>query len=395
VAGEYGASIGEYEAPVADADENQRVSQIMGLFNSPHGKMHSVESQDVVRVSLDAAFHAHVDDDKLWNPVYANLRTSHFCAELHRIPSDPWIPGKPVWVELNECELRREPYLGRLPNGLLFLPVFCLEEYMIRYFGMVEAWDSLTVPHPRGGSQAQVYNSLPFPVNGAGPLRKLSALATVAIPGVQVPILVNPGQRSSKFLSFPEMHYLEADVSDNWVPIATFDTKLRAVFNTVSSSFERLTPSQAREHVQQLNAQRLKDRNHADPPTRDIPMIAQAELQLLLYNFLQVKSVWVRTVELSRLRKLLSKHQYMVQIDVVTVEGKRDLEVEETIRRWSFIDEFELGVNIEFMEVDPPSGWCLYDTIRDGKLFRQIQARRGPSLADRLAYHEELLPCEK
>jgi hypothetical protein len=374
--------------------EQQRRQMLQEVMSSSQNLKH-MSKLDRLRTSLEAVRNQPAGDDK-WQEVYMFLRTTEMCTEVMRNDSDVFPKGQKLWIEMELCEEKRVPVLLKLPNGMPVLPIFSLEEYHDHYLGRTEAFESCWFPVPRNGSQWEVFCKLPFPVCVTGGIQHFSMLATVALGGPQVGILLNPGQRSSKFITYPEMVTLtqmkrqkskdrnlslktpSADGSTSeWV----FDVNLMTVFDTTKLPLERLEP-------QDLPAL-LQDR----PP---IPPVAQLELLLLLYKYEEIQSVYVRTVNRPKWRTVLGASERMTQIDVVCDPAKKpEKEFFSHLQRWSFMKEFNSDVHVELTSAAPTHDgstnafMCVF-TQKDTTLLRSMATFKGHTLADQLGFNEPI-----
>ncbi|KEG11944.1 hypothetical protein DQ04_02131080 [Trypanosoma grayi] len=371
--------------------EEQRMhmtKEIMG--SNQYMKNHS--RLDRLRAALDAV-HNEGPDHEGWKEVYLFLRTTEMCCELQKDPTDVFPKGKKLWINLDECEERRLPELMQMPNGMLVLPIFSMEEYLDHYFSRVEAFESCWFPIPRMGTRYEEFCKLPFPVAAVGGMQHFSALATVALQPSQFGLLVNPGQRTSKFITYPEMVELARQKSMRPKDRSTdmkrkngdieedlFERSFRCGFDTRKLTMQRVEPSR----VLELLRNRPK-----------IPPVAQLELHLLLFAYEAISKVFVRTVDTPRWRRVFGATEKMTQIDVVFDGGKPDRDIFESIKKWSFMAEFNSNVHIEFTKKVPEAReddgmMVVYDSA-DGQLLRSMKAFRGVTLRRAIGYDEPLL----
>nr|CCC93040.1 conserved hypothetical protein [Trypanosoma congolense IL3000] len=374
--------------------EEQRMhmtKEIMGSnqFMRNHAKL------DRLRAALDAV-HNEGPDHEGWQEVYLFLRTTEMCCELLKDQTDVFPKGKKLWINLDECEERRLPVLMEMPNGMIVLPVFSMEEYQDHYFGRVDAFESCWFPVPRMGTRYEEFCKLPFPVSAVGGIERLSGLATVALPSSQFGILVNPGQRTSKFVTYPEMVELSKqkrlrpkDRNTNLRRKSgeavedVYDFSFRCGFDTRKLSMRRVEPAE----VEKLLENRPR-----------IPQVAQLELHLLLYDYEMISNVFVRTVDRSHWRRVLGASEKLTQIDVVVEDGKPNREIFERIKKWSFMGEFFSDVHIEFTATVPKAEgsdgfMTVYDST-DGALLRGMKSFKGVTLRKSLGYDEPLLDAQ-
>jgi len=351
--------------------------------------MRSTNKLDRLRVTLDGVRNKS-SLDEAWNDVYLFMRTTELCTELVKISTDDFPRGKKLWIELEFCEERRVPYFLKMPNGMIVLPIFSFEEYQDHYFSKLDIFEAVWFPVPRMGSRYEAFCKMSFPVCALGPLVKHSALATVSIPASQFGILINPGHRSSKFVTYPEMVYLAKQKKHSMgnEGVMTFHDSLKKAFDTSKMPMVRLSPSDVVAH--------LKDR-----PA--IPQVAQLELHLLLFPFTEVREVHVRTVPRPKWKKFLTGGtETITQLDVVVVDAAdKDREwriaVAQIMQSWSFMKEFHSDVHIEFCAAAPPSSsgsMKLYESAVDGKMLRGWAAHRGMTLRQSLDFDAPLVDAD-
>ncbi|KAG8341843.1 hypothetical protein ERJ75_001736400 [Trypanosoma vivax] len=370
--------------------EEQRMHMTKEIMTS-NQFMRNHAKLDRLRAALDAV-HNEGPDHEGWQEVYLFLRTTEMCCELQKDPTDVFPKGKKLWINLDECEERRQPVLMEMPNGMLVFPVFSMEEYLDHYFGRVDAFESCWFPVPRMGTRYEEFCKLPFPVTAVGSMHHLSALATVSLPASQFGILVNPGQRTSKFVTYPEMVELakqrQMRPKDRNTDLKRksgssvediYARTLRCGFDTRKLVMKRVEPAEAEKLIQK----RPK-----------IPQVAQLELHLLLFEFECIAAVYVRTVDRPQWRQVLGAPQMLTQIDVVIEGSKVDREIFERIKTWSFMSEFFSDVHIEFTSKDREAkelggAMKVYDS-EDGKLLRGMKAFKGVTLRKSLGYDEPL-----
>ncbi|RNF20748.1 uncharacterized protein Tco025E_03656 [Trypanosoma conorhini] len=371
--------------------EEQRMHMTKEIMGS-NQNMKNHSKLDRLRAALDAV-HNEGPNHEAWKEVCLFLRTTEMCCELQKDPTDVFPKGKKLWINLDECEERRLPVLMQMPNGMLVLPVFSMEEYLDHYFCRVDVFESCWFPIPRMGTRFEEFCQLPFPVTAVGSMQHFSALATVALRVSQFGILVNPGQRTSKFITYPEMVELAKQRSmrpkerntdlkrrTNGVEEDIFDRSFLCGFDTTKLVMKRIEPFQ----LEELLCHRPR-----------IPPVAQLELHLLLFEYESITKVFVRTVDRPRWRRVFGASQKMTQIDVVIEGGKPDRAVFERIKKWSYMREFHSDVHVEFTAVAPKvqegdEAQAVYETA-DGKLLREMKAFRGVTLRKAIGYDEPLL----
>ncbi|KPI85791.1 hypothetical protein ABL78_5148 [Leptomonas seymouri] len=378
--------------------EQQRRQMLQEVMSGTQNMKH-MSKMDRLRTALDAVRNEPSGSDK-WQEVYMFLRTTEMCTEVIKNESDTFPKGQKLWIEMELCEEKRVPALLKLPNGMPVLPIFSLEEYYDYYLGRTDSFESCWFPVPRGGSQWEEYCKLPFPVCVTGGIQHFSMLATVALGGPQLGILVNPGQRSSKFITYPEMVTLtqmkrqksrdrnlslktpSADgTSSEWI----FDINLMTTFDTTKMPLVRLEP-------QELPAL-LRERP-------SIPPVAQLELQLLLFRYEEIQSVYIRTADRPKWRTVFGASEKMTQIDVVCDPAKKpDKEFFTHLQRWSFMKEFNSDVHVELTSTVPKhtdpsdSFMCVY-TQEDTALLRSMSTFKGLTLADQLGFNEPIADAQ-
>lgn len=378
------------DTPFVPQDKRQSlVRETMAM----HQNMKSATKLDRFRSALQKAG-PRLGADPAWDDVSLFLRTTEFCSEIERVESDVFPKGSKLWLELEHCEERRRPLFMKLPNGMLVVPVFSFEEYQDFYFSRADVYEACWFPVPRMGSRYEAFCKMTFPVCGLGPMANFCALATMALPEAsQFGILINPGQRYSKFLTYPEMVHLakqkKNSVVDN-AATAKYHLSLRASFDTSKMTLTRLTPEEAIAHSKKRPA---------------IPQVAQLELHLLLYSHPEISFVYVRTVKRPAWRKFLGSSDMLTQIDIVVQEGgegtfEKQI-VQQKIAEWSFMKEFQTDVHVEFTKVAPAVGvvveggavppMLLYDGVLDGGMLRSLANLKGMSLKESLDYDAPLI----
>lgn len=379
--------------------EEQRQRVLQDVMSSTQN-LKNYYKMDRLRAALDRV-HNETHEHEGWLEVYMFLRTTELCTELERVPSDTFPKGHKLWIELQYCEEQRVPPLLEMANGMLVLPVFSMEEYLDHYFSLVRVFESCWFPIPRTGSERwDEYCNLDFPVGCTGGLQHCSTFATVSHPGNQFAILLNAGQRSSKFITYPEMVELakikqaaskdrnldlkdrnpDGTSSDRFV----FDPNLMRCFDTRKMPMKRVLASEV--------AAKMRARP-------GIPPVAQMELQLLLYRYPEIGQVFVRTVERPRWRTMMGGPERVTHIDVVPVPGaKPPKEFFPHLQRWSFMKEFKMDVHVELTETVPvpvpgsplPPPLCIYSAA-DGKFLRDMDTYHGSTVADSLGYNEPIV----
>lgn len=344
--------------------------------------MKSMTKLDRLRTALSAVHNRGPEDDG-WSDVYLFLRTTEQCTELVQIASDVFPKGAKLWIELEHCEERRHPYFLKLPNGMIVLPLFSMEEYQDHYFSRLDIFEPVWFPVPRMGTRYEAFCKMPFPVCAVGPLQRHAAMATMSIPTSQFGILVNPGQRSSKFLTYPELIYLATQkkhaFTSNEGP-EPFDRTLKCVFDTSKLELHRLSPMEVMTE--------LKSRPR-------IPQIALLELHLLMFPFTEVSEVYVRTVKRPAWKRVITGGaETMTQLDIIVCDSGRPqkswrAELQDVIQKWSFLREFQTDVHIELLNARPEpicsSAMKLYDAVADGMFYRQHATSQKDSFSLRQA----------
>ncbi|CAJ1036986.1 hypothetical protein Q4I30_007631 [Leishmania utingensis] len=385
--------------------EHQRQRMVQNVMSSSQN-LRSMSKMDRLRLALDQVRNEPAGHEK-WNEVYLFLRTTEMCTEVLTNGSDMFPKGKKLWIEMELCEEKRVPVLMVLPNGMPVLPIFTMEEYMDSYFSRTNVYDSCWFPVPRSGTQWEEFCKLPFPVCVTGNIQHFSTLATVALGNHQLGILVNPGMRSSKFITYPEMvtltqlrqqrrkhHQLavtQSTTADGSAAAAAgkerlFDSNLMMTFDTTRILLRRLEP----QDLDGCMAQR--------PP---IPPVAQLELHLLLHVYPEIESVYIRTVDRPRWRRMLGAPEMMTQIDVVCNPARKpDASFVEHLQQWSFMKEFNSDVHVELTSRAPVQEgstgafMCVYSNEVDGKPLRAMTTFKGRTLADQLNFNEPITDSE-
>ncbi|KAG5492831.1 hypothetical protein JKF63_01411 [Porcisia hertigi] len=379
--------------------ENQRQRMVQDVMSSSQN-LRSMSKMDRLRLALDQVRNEPAGHEK-WNEVYLFLRTTEMCTEVVANASDIFPKGKKLWIEMELCEEKRIPVMMTLPNGLPVLPIFTMEEYMDSYFSRTDVYDSCWFPVPRGGTQWEEFCKLPFPVCVTGNIQHFSTLATVALGSYQIGILVNPGMRSSKFITYPEMvalsqlrqqksKYRRLTLTQSTAAggggaageAGLFDKSLMKTFDTTKLSLRRLEP----QDLAACMAQRP-----------GIPPVAQLELHLLLHTYPEIESTYIRTVDRPRWRRMLGASEKMTQIDVVcSPEHKPDKSFFDRLQQWSFMKEFNSDVHVELTTRVPLQGdttgtfMCVYSNEVDGKPLRSMSTFKGRTLADQLGFNEPI-----
>nr|VDZ49054.1 hypothetical_protein_conserved [Leishmania donovani] len=381
--------------------EHQRQRMVQDVMSSSQN-LKSLSKMDRLRLALDQVRNEPAGHEK-WNEVYLFLRTTEMCTEVLANDSDVFPKGKKLWIEMEQCEEKRVPGLMVLPNGMPVLPIFTMEEYMDSYFSRTNVYESCWFPVPRSGTQWEEFCKLPFPACVTGSIQHFSTLATVALGSHQLGILVNPGMRSSKFITYPEMVTLTQQRQQkrkNRRPAVTpatsaegstaaapteerlFDENLMMTFDTNKLPLKRLEPHD----LAACMAQR--------PP---IPPVAELELHLLLHVYAEIEAVYIRTVERPRWRRVLGASEKMTQIDVVcSPPRKPDKSFFGHLQQWSFMKEFNSDVHVELTSRAPAqegstdSFMRIYSNEADGKLLRSMATFKGRTLADQLGFNEPI-----
>jgi hypothetical protein len=351
------------DTPYVPQDKRQN---LLKEAMSMQQNMKSMTKMDRFRTAMSAV-HELGPDDEGWADVYLFARTTEHCNELVRIPSDVFPRGAKLWIELESCEERRQPYFLKLPNGMVVLPVFSMEEYQDHFFSRLDIFEPVWFPVPRMGTRYEAFCKMPFPVCALGSIQRQAALATMAIPTSQFGILVNPGQRSSKFLTYPELIYLATQKKHSFIANEgpePFDRSLKRAFDTTTMPLVRMSPKEVMEHIK----------------TRPgIPQVALLELHLLLFNFSEVTEAYVKTVRRPAWKRLMGGPETLTQLDIVVSDTGNHRawrgELQSVLQNWSFLKEFKTDVHIELLnkrqEPLDPSAMKLYDTHADGTFYRQ------------------------
>lgn len=401
---------------VPEEKRKKMVSEI--ITSSSHLRNHS--KLDRLRAALDKVHDCPSVFHESWKEVYLFLRTTEMCCEILKTEADVFPKGQKLWIELQECKEKRQPALLEMPNGMLVLPVFSMEEYMDHYFSLVDAFEACWFPVPRMGSRWDSFCAMEFPVAATGTLRYHSALATMALGhDCQVGVLVNPGQRTSKFITYPEMvalaEIMSQRVRDRSVDLAVqnpttgewetiFPRGLITTFDTRKMKMKRVVPSEL--HRRRLQCQKAAADEHKvgagetgnEAEENTIPYIARLELHLVLHQFEEIAEVYVRTVERPAWKKVFGGPPFMTQIDVIpfSSDKKPPASFLESLKGWSFMKEFNTDVHIQLTsEVPKPSGKAGETCSRvyspeDGNMLRSMTTFHGITLADSLQFNEPL-----
>ncbi|CCW61393.1 unnamed protein product [Phytomonas sp. EM1] len=381
------ASDGETYVPL------EQRSHLMQEVMSNSANMKNYYKLDRLRTALNMARNEKPEHAS-WQELYMFFRTTEMCLEVRKEEGDVFPKGQKLWVELESCEERRVPKLLEMPNGLLVLPVCSIEECLDQYFCRTNTFESCWFPVPRMGTRWESFCAMPFPVCVIGSLERICALATVALPPHQFGILINPGQYSSKFITYPEMVQLSkikhTPMMERELTLMEeregkkellFDAHLMTIFNTQKMALKSVEPHE------------VEAKMRARPP---IPPIAQLELHLLLFKYPEIERVYVRTVERPRWRTMMGVPEKLTEIDIIPVAGKKPAPDFLThLKRWSYMSEFRMDVHIELTaEVPEPSNGsvpiCVY-TSEDGELLRSMYAYKGEAIARSIGFHEPLV----
>lgn len=417
------------EDPTYVPEEHRKKMVTDIITSSSHLRNYS--KLDRLRAALDKVHDCPSLFDERWKEVYLFLRTTEMCCEVIRNSNDVFPKGQKLWIEMEDCKEQRFPALLEMPNGMLVLPVFSMEEYMDHYFSLVSAFESCWFPVPRMGSRWETFCAMEFPVTVTGTLRHHSGLATTAVgrweekdnsspqrvsrsapqaTNIPVGILVNPGQRTSKFVTYPEMVYLaemmKRRVRDRKAELTVpnpktgkteliFPEGLITTFDTRKMAMKRLEPREVVAKAQNSSI------------LTAIPPVAQLELHLILHVFEEISEVYIRTVRRPKWRRMLDKQEWMTQIDVIPFSPtkKPPPSFVQALQRWSFMKEFNSDVHIQLTDKAPmkseevPEGrdknhsreacWRVYKED-DGKLLRSMTTFHGITLADSLHFNEPL-----
>lgn len=371
---------------VPEEGRKKMVSEL--ISSTAHLRNHS--KLDRLRAALDkvhdcpSVFH----DD--WKEVYLFLRTTEMCCEVRKVDADVFPKGQKLWIDLSECKERRVPSLLELPNGIRVLPIFSMEEYLDHYFSLVDAFESCWFPVPRMGSRWDLFCGMEFPVAATGTLRYHSTLATLAGGEAPVGILVNPGQRTSKFITYPEMVQL-TEIMNRRVRDRVLDLSVKQPTGEWKTIFSPglITTFDTRKMP-------MKRVSVTEPTKRQsiLPPIAQLELHLLLFQYKEIASVYIRTVERASWKRALGGSQYVTHIDVVpfSPSQKPPVTFVETLKEWSYLKEFSADININLIHAAPTDekACCVYNQ-QDGELLRSMETFKGMTLADTLEFNEPLV----
>lgn len=372
--------------------EPQRLGMLQDVMSSSQNMKH-MGKMDRLRTALDAVRNEPPSSDK-WQEVYMFLRTTEMSTEVMAHDDDVFPKGHKLWIEMELCEEKRVPPVLKLPCGMPVLPIFSMEEYMDHYFSRTDSYEACWFPIPRGGSQWEAFCSLPFPVCVTGGIQHFSMLATVALGGPQLGILLNPGQRSSKFITYPEMVTLtqmkrqrsmernltlRTAAKGDGKEESLFDENLMTTFDTTKMPLVRVEP------------QDLPGLLKGRPP---IPPVAQLELQLLLFPYETIQSVYIRTVDRPKWRTVLGATPKMTQIDVVCDSAQKpDKDFFTHLQRWSFMKEFNSDVHVELTSTAPTHDgssnafMCVFEQ-EQAKLLRSMRTFKGRTIADELGFNE-------
>ena len=365
------------DTPFVPQDKRQNlVREVLGM----HQNLKSAAKLDRLKVALAAAQHTLPNSEK-WKEVYVFLRTTEQCCELVKDETDYFPKGSSLWIDLTECEEQRMPHVCQMPNGMLVFPSFSFEEYLNHYFQRLKIFDAVWFPVPRMGSKYEEYCSMEFPVCATGKIANMCTLATVSVSATQFGLGVNLLQGTTKFLTYPEMIRIAQKAPFSGDTVEGFHPALQRTFDTTKMELKRIST------VAELRA--------ALASRPSIPQIAQLELQLLIFEFVEVEQIFVRTVATPKWKQMLGKSEVMTQIDVVLKQkdAKVSRAVAERLSGWSFLEEFQSDIHFEFGTVVPPAdsgAMLLYDGTVDGEMYRSMAANNGPSLKSLLDYDAPL-----
>ncbi|CCW68922.1 unnamed protein product [Phytomonas sp. Hart1] len=376
------------EAPLPAEGTGHLVQKV--LSSGSHIKNYN--KLDRLRIAMNRA-REELPEHPTWQEVYMFFRTTEMCTEVRVEAGDVFPKGQKLWIELEACEEKRVPNLLEMPNGLLVLPVFTVEETIDHYFSRNDIFESCWFPVPRMGTRWEPFCALPFPACVIGTLEHFSTLATVALPH-QFAILINPGQYSSKFITYPEMVRLsqikktplmkreltlvkEKDGKKDLI----VDEHLITLFDTRKMTLKRVEPHEVEE--------KMRGRPQ-------IPPIAQLELHLLLFKYPEIEKVYVRKVERPRWRTMIGVPEILTEIDIISSpKNKPPEKFLQHLKRWSYMKEFLMDVHIELTtEIPESSGdsipMCIY-TSEDGNFLRSMYTYKKEHLTRNIGYHEPIL----
>jgi hypothetical protein len=365
--------------------ENKRHSMVKDVMSNTQYHM-PYNKADRISLHLEGARRKPPGDNE-WTTAQMQLRSVDFCLELLQHPSDAMPTGEKLWLDLNVCTERRIPYLMELEDGTLLLPIFSMETHIDYYFQKLNCWEACWFPHPRMGTQREVFNRLSFPVCGTGSIAKVGMMATVAIPhGRKVVCVLNPFSNHTKFLTFPELLNLNKAKNENGNVIQSSET-LQKVFNTVNWKAKRVDPTKL-------------------PPVTEaerkllVPLIATMELRLLMFDLLGVEGVYIQTKDVSKWKQWVggAKPKNLLITIVLSPGAAEDVAAQNTIRdrlsTWSFLSEFGEGdFNVTTSMEPPPASTDSLQTLytkKQGEIYRKSTYIHGPSLREKLGYDEPL-----
>ena len=308
-----------------------------------------------------------------WKEAYVFLKTTEYCLELVEVETDRGLfeKGKPLWINLQECEEQRRPYLCKLPNELLVTPICSMNDYQDHYFEKCQVFDSCWFPVPRTGTQWEEFCKLPFPVLATGNFTHMCSLSTVANKESQFGMLLNPGLEAAKFLSYPEMIRTSQKRSVGTLdePIEGFHESLQVCFDTSKLQYERVHPQDAAK----IMVKRLRSRD-----SYFVPEVAVMELHMLVFRFENIRSVYLQLNPTARWKRLLGSSQRTAYLQLVQFSNDpKEVEVvAKILQQWSYISEFHMDVDIAGTTVLPTEEnvTCLMSE-QDGPFYRAIEVR--------------------
>jgi len=266
--------------------------------------------------------------------------------------------------------MAREPAFAPLPNGMIVLPIFSMEEYMIQYFGQQQRWEAISFPVPTGGKHRwDEFCKLQFPVIGAGALQWMAGMATMAIKPWKVGVLVNAGQQDSKFLTYPELVFQATTTSVRDSPFVTLPPELKVSISTSGLTFEPLTADDVR-------ARLASDRRYVLTTP-----IARLELIVLLLGHPEIASVTIVFAELPKWKSWVKGSSKQMNSLVrrnpenPKFTDKDKLVVTQILNSWSFVSEQGRGMMVEIVFTD--------EEIVVGQETVVYEAEEGDLLRDR------------
>lgn len=367
------------ESPVPSMpDERAKQAMINNVF-SDRDHMKTSTQLERIKTTLEQLSRHQGETERLWHEFYIHLRNGEMCTELVEDIHDEKPKGKKLWIELEYCEIPRRPFVLQLPNGACAVPIFTTEQEMEYYFMRQDVWESVTVPHPRVGSQLDVYNAMPQPVCGIGGIKRLASLATVATQRNQLPLIINPNTAATKIITYPEMLASAKSKKFEHGGSDIIPDEFKVTFDTTKTTFKRLHPSQV-PHMSSTSG-------------LPVPMIAKVELQLLMLPHSEIEAVHIVTKDASMWKRATTKVDKTTVVTIIPRDGgagEVDPEaVFASLRKWSFVTEFSSDLEVVVAKAAPEGAQLLY-TGAESQFYRETLCRKRRVVGREIDYMADL-----